>query len=230
MSFIRPPTGLSISQNLRATTILSTHHPGASSISLGKMWCSHNTASFSRPSIQPIELHLHRLPSDTILTCASASQATCAEQLTPPPEAHYSSMQLQDDMFSQFFGAKPHRTRALERHVPPPYLREGEFEKLPAYTACPCPSTNDEPITLARYLFVYGFFLPIFWIVGIALIFSPLRPTPDWETGKSEEERQRLLARMRVLELKWAKRCLYAMVALLVLIVVLVTTFVLLRR
>ncbi|KAG1774759.1 hypothetical protein EV702DRAFT_974359 [Suillus placidus] len=133
-------------------------------------------------------------------------------------------------MFSQFFGAKPHRTRTFERHVPPPYLREGEFEKLPAYTACPCPSANDEPITLARYLFVYGFFFPIFWIVGVAIIFSPLRPTPEWETGRSEEERQRLLARMRDLELKWAKRCLYAMVALLVLIMVLVTTFVLVRR
>lgn len=194
---------------------------------------SDNTASFSRPSNMPIELHLHNLPSDTVLTCASASsssQATCTEQLTPPPKAHYSSMQLQDDMMSQFFGAKPHRTRALERHAPPPYLREGKFEKLPAYTACPCPSTDDEPVTLARYLFVYGFFFPFFWIVGIAIIFSPLRSTHEWETGKSEEERQRLLAEMRVSELKWAKRCLYAMVALLVLIMVLVTTFVLVRR
>ncbi|KAG1866038.1 hypothetical protein F4604DRAFT_1585875 [Suillus subluteus] len=133
-------------------------------------------------------------------------------------------------MFSQFFGAKPNRTRALERHVPPPYMREGEFEKPPVYTACPSPCADDQPITLTRYLFLYGFFFPIFWIVGVAIIFSPLRPTPEWETGKSEEERQKFLAEMRVSELKWAKRCLYAMVALLVLIVVLVTTFVLVRR
>ncbi|KAG2034168.1 hypothetical protein BDR03DRAFT_819431, partial [Suillus americanus] len=148
--------------------------------------------------------------------------------LAPPPKAHYSSMQLQDDMFSQFFGAKPNRTRALERHVPPPYIREGEFEKLPVYTACPSPGADDQPKTLTRYLFLYVF--PIFWIVGIAIIFSPLRPNSEWETGKSEEERQKLLVEMRVSELKWAKRCLYAMVALLVLIVVLVTTFVLVRR
>jgi hypothetical protein len=157
-------------------------------------------------------------------------------------------MQLQDDMFSQFFGAKPQRTRALERRAPPPYLREGEFEKLPVYTACPCPGADDESKTLTRYLFVYGFctfvvttyiarydtdfslVFPLFWIVGVAIIFSPLRPAPEWETGKSEEERQRLLAEMRVSELKWAKRCLYAVVTLLVLIMVLVTTVVLVRR
>jgi peptidoglycan/LPS O-acetylase OafA/YrhL len=158
-------------------------------------------------------------------------------------------MQLQDDMFTQFLGGKPHRTRALERHAPPPYLREGEFEKLPVYTACPCPGADDESKTLTRYLFVYGFctfvvttyitrhdtdefpsVFPLFWIVGVAIIFSPLRPAPEWETGKSEEERRRLLAEMRVSELKWAKRCLYAVVALLVLIVVLVTTLVLVRR
>ncbi|KAG2123414.1 hypothetical protein DEU56DRAFT_745459 [Suillus clintonianus] len=133
-------------------------------------------------------------------------------------------------MFAQFFGAKPHRTRPLECHAPPPYLREGEFEKLPVYTACPCPGTDDEPITLARYLFVYGFFFPIFWIIGIAIFFLPLRPSSDWETGKSAEEKQRLLAEMRVSELKWAKRCLYALVALLVLAIVLVTTLVLVKR
>ncbi|KAG1740164.1 uncharacterized protein EDB91DRAFT_1053427 [Suillus paluster] len=133
-------------------------------------------------------------------------------------------------MLVQFFGAKPHRTRALERHAPPPYLHEGEFEKLPVYAACPCPGADKEPITLARYLFVYGFFFPVFWIVGVAIIFSPLRPTPEWETAKSEEEKQKLLAEMRVSELKWARRCLYAMVALLVLVIVLVTTFFLIRR
>jgi hypothetical protein len=67
-------------------------------------------------------------------------------------------MQLQDDMFSQFFGGKPHRTRALERHAPPPYLHEGVFEKLPVYTACPSPGANNEPKILTRYLFLYGFF------------------------------------------------------------------------
>ncbi|KAG0696469.1 hypothetical protein DFH29DRAFT_857948 [Suillus ampliporus] len=200
--------------------------------SSGKMWCSDNAGSSCCPSNLPIELHLPRTPSDTVssfTSASSSSHATCAEKLTPPPEAHYSSMQLQDDMLTQFFGAKRHRTRALERHAPPPYFREGEFEKLPVYAACPSPGVDDEPITLARYLFVYGFFFPVFWIVGVAIIFSPLRPAPEWETGKSEEERQRLLAEMRVAELKWAKRCLYAIVALLVLIIVLVTTFILIR-
>ncbi|KAG2363581.1 hypothetical protein BDR07DRAFT_1404004 [Suillus spraguei] len=197
------------------------------------MWCSRNTPSVSRPSNPPIEVHLYRLPSDADSACASASsssQATSPEQPAPPPEVHCSPMQLQYDMFSQFLGAKPHRTRDLERHAPPPYSRKGEFETLPAYTACPCPGAGNEPITLTRYLFVYGFFFPIFWIVGVAIIFSPLRPNPAWDTEKSAEERQRLLAEMRVSELKWAKRCLYALVALLVLIIVLVTTLVLVRR
>jgi hypothetical protein len=64
-------------------------------------------------------------------------------------------MQLQDDRLTEFFGGKPHRARALQRHTPPPYSCKGDFEKPP--TAGPYPSADDEPITLARYLFVYGF-------------------------------------------------------------------------
>lgn len=131
-------------------------------VSFGKVWSSRNTGSSSSSSTNaPIKLHFPRTSSDVALPySASASSslgASCAEQLTPPPRAHYSTMQLQDDMFAEFFGAKPNRARALERHIPLPCSREGECEKRPAYAACPCPGADDEPVTLARYLFVYGF-------------------------------------------------------------------------
>jgi len=78
----------------------------------------------------------------------------------------------------------------------------------------------------AGYEFDAILVFPVFWVVGVVIIFSPLRPTPEWETGRSAEERQKLLAEMRVSELKWARRCLYALVSLLVVVIVLVAAIV----
>jgi hypothetical protein len=58
---------------------------------------------------------------------------------------------------------------------------------------------------LLMYLF------PPFWILGVIILFSPLKATDDWETEKTEEERTMLLERMREAEVKWARRCLVAM-------------------
>jgi hypothetical protein len=52
--------------------------------------------------------------------------------------------------------------------------------------------------------------------MGVAILLSPLRPTPEWELGKSQEEQVRILNVLRRTELKWAKRCLWATLTLLV--------------
>ncbi|KAF8591915.1 hypothetical protein K439DRAFT_1274037, partial [Ramaria rubella] len=71
-----------------------------------------------------------------------------------------------------------------------------------------------EPPTLARMLFIYGFLFFPFWLAGIYILASPLLPTPDWESGKSEFEKAQLLLILRETEKKWARRCLYAMCTL----------------
>jgi hypothetical protein len=59
-----------------------------------------------------------------------------------------------------------------------------------------------------------------FWIFGAFILLSPLREppiskaSPVWMPEKTEEERRQILEKMRTVEIKWAKRCLYALVAL----------------
>jgi hypothetical protein len=50
--------------------------------------------------------------------------------------------------------------------------------------------------------------------MGIAILMSPLQIPDDWETGKTEDERAAVLARLRADEVKWGWRCLWATVVL----------------
>jgi hypothetical protein len=63
---------------------------------------------------------------------------------------------------------------------------------------------------------------PPFWLIGSLILFSRLRPTPEWEMGKTDEEKKFILDRMRSTEVKWAKRCLVAFVVLIVITIPLV--------
>lgn len=67
------------------------------------------------------------------------------------------------------------------------------------------------PNTLARLLFLFGFLFPAFWILGAIILLMPLRPTPDWEAGKSPIQIEWSCEVIRRVELKWARRCLYAL-------------------
>ncbi|TFK47119.1 hypothetical protein OE88DRAFT_1666405 [Heliocybe sulcata] len=52
--------------------------------------------------------------------------------------------------------------------------------------------------------------------MGIYILCTRLRPTPEWEAGKTRNECSRLMMEMREGEVKWARRCLGALSALLV--------------
>ncbi|KAF6756746.1 hypothetical protein DFP72DRAFT_810150 [Ephemerocybe angulata] len=136
----------------------------------------------------------------------------------------------QYDPVDEFFGYRfassaTHESRhdshtqslALDRDVEALPAYEAEDTSLPAYSA------YAEPITLAMYLFKFGFLFPPFWIFGAFILLSPLRepPTseasPVWMPEKTEAERQQIIEQMRTVEIKWAKRCLYALLITLVL-------------
>ncbi|KIJ37281.1 hypothetical protein M422DRAFT_33825 [Sphaerobolus stellatus SS14] len=90
---------------------------------------------------------------------------------------------------------------------PPPYT-PGEY--MPEEFG-----SEEEPLTLARMLFQYGFVFFPFWLVGIYILFSPLKMTEDWESGKTEDEKVYQYMVIRRTELKWARRCLLATYGLL---------------
>jgi hypothetical protein len=64
-------------------------------------------------------------------------------------------------------------------------------------------------------MYVSPVFFP-FWILGACILCSPLHtPSTDsgpaaWLPDKTDAEREAIVSRLRALELKWAKRCLYA--------------------
>ena len=68
---------------------------------------------------------------------------------------------------------------------------------------------------------------PPFWIFGAVVLISPLREPPSntadsehaWMPEKTEDERKEIIATLREVELKWAKRCLCAILILTVLAV-----------
>jgi hypothetical protein len=75
--------------------------------------------------------------------------------VTLPPVAHVSpSVRLQDDMMIDFFGGRrAHQSRSSSQSNPPPYSPREDVDTLPAYPGQP----DEEPVTLARYMFLYGF-------------------------------------------------------------------------
>jgi len=130
------------------------------------------------------------------------------------------------DPMDDFFGytlttTRTHDSRHDESNMEglPPYVEE-ELN-LPEYTP------YAEPVTLAMYLFKFGFLFPPFWIFGAFILFSPLREppatsdsVPAWMPEKTEAERQQIIAEMRKVELKWARRSLFALLTTMVLAIV----------
>jgi hypothetical protein len=116
-----------------------------------------------------------------------------------------------------FSSSRTHESRHDRRQsiadVPPPYAEEADIA-LPEYTL-----HAPEPVTLAMYLFKFGFLFPPFWLFGAFILFSPLREpentsegTPAWMPEKTEDERKEMIATMRMVELKWAKRSICAFI------------------
>ncbi|KAJ3995849.1 hypothetical protein F5050DRAFT_1572731 [Lentinula boryana] len=108
------------------------------------------------------------------------------------------------------------REQELGQETLPPYL-----EEPPAYSS----SGSNEPITLAMYLFKFGFLFPPFWIIGALILLSPLRqpestPSSVWLPEKTDSEREEIIQKMRQAEVRWAKRCLVALCILVAFVIV----------
>ncbi|KAJ7454679.1 hypothetical protein FB451DRAFT_1278965 [Mycena latifolia] len=121
-----------------------------------------------------------------------------------------------DDFFGYTLASSRTRDSRHDRRIstaesavaPPPYVEAPEYAER-----------AKEPVTLAMFLFKFGFLFPPFWIMSVVILMSPLRappaatPSAAWLPEKTDAERQVIIDRMRTAELKWAKRCLYALLA-----------------
>ncbi|KAG8708975.1 hypothetical protein FRC08_018604 [Ceratobasidium sp. 394] len=143
--------------------------------------------------------------------------------LTPPTP--------QDAVFSNIVPVRTGEVDQLERALADAgFISLGDLAAQrqgnapPQYYAPPAPSyeTVEDPVTLASYLFKYGFIFPLFWLVGAFIIISDLQqdsnslsnveaqssspPKSPYELQLKREE----MALLRLAELKWAWRCAYA--------------------
>jgi len=132
---------------------------------------------------------------------------------------------LHDDSLTDFFGGRGQRMRSQHR-APPPYSPDWDGEKLPEYPIC----SALEPETVARHMFKYGFFFPLFWAIGVYFLFAPMRVSEDWQSDKTDEEKEKILSEMRQTETKWAKRCLWALLSFFACIIILIVAVVLSHR
>ncbi|KAF9466464.1 hypothetical protein BDZ94DRAFT_1157674 [Collybia nuda] len=159
----------------------------------------------------PLVSNIVDLEGQTVLP-ETAPVLTC---VTRAPPTYFTPTPVED-----FFGYTLSSSRTHEsRHdqsttdILPPYV-----DDLPPYTR-----NAPEPTTLAMYLFKFGFLFPPFWIMGAIILMSPLR-APDssetvaWMPEKTESERQQIIAQMRKVEVKWAYRCVWALVILIILV------------
>jgi hypothetical protein len=101
--------------------------------------------------------------------------------------------------------------------LPPPYPQHFDEE-----TAVPGYGEQQEVQTMARYLFFYGFLFPPFWILGSLILVTPLTPDPSWHAEKDQKTIENLLSVMRVVERRWAWRCVMALSTLILLILIIV--------
>ncbi|KAI6142990.1 hypothetical protein BKA82DRAFT_4187438 [Pisolithus tinctorius] len=104
-------------------------------------------------------------------------------------------------------------------------VNSGASSTLPILPACPAPTAShprrqSEPDTVARQLFKYGFFFPLFWAIGVYFMFAPMR----------EEEKEKILSNLRQTEMKWAKRCLWALLSFFVCMVLIIVAVVVASR
>ncbi|KAF9513685.1 hypothetical protein BS47DRAFT_1393079 [Hydnum rufescens UP504] len=90
-------------------------------------------------------------------------------------------------------------------------------------------SDDEEPKTLSRALFLYGFLMPLLWLIGASIIFLDLKYYPDAlhdvEDPRTEEERAADLEVIRRAELRWAWRSLYAFVTVTLFTVIILVTY-----
>ncbi|KAI6145733.1 hypothetical protein EDD17DRAFT_1495438 [Pisolithus thermaeus] len=149
------------------------------------------------------------------------ARSATAPTRTPVPADDVSPV---SDPIDDFFGVTRLRATRESRHdtypsvsrasgviptdgeAPPPYV---DGIELPAYTVA-----SSEPPTLAMYLFKFGFLFPPFWILGAIILLSPLHAPAEFEPAKPEAERQELIGMIRETEIRWAKRCAWSLLIL----------------
>ncbi|KAG8737987.1 hypothetical protein FRC10_007427 [Ceratobasidium sp. 414] len=126
----------------------------------------------------------------------------------PKPAVPKRSSRGQDELYAHV------KASSQGTLAPPPY-------EVPAHLA-----PTAKPTTIARYLFLYGFLFPPFWVIGACILLSPLRsetqPSSPKDLEASPSYQKAELGVARKTELVYARRCLIAAITFLALVVIVI--------
>ncbi|KDQ61529.1 hypothetical protein JAAARDRAFT_66628 [Jaapia argillacea MUCL 33604] len=181
-----------------------------------------------------------RSTSSTSVTQPATVEISQSSSTLPSPPQSVAPHTHSSDPLNDFFGTSPRRGSTSSLHgirdsrhddptpdLPPPAYEsqhpyhpqdsDADLEMgLPSYDA------QEEPDTLAMYLFKYGFLFPPFWLLGTIILFLSLTAPSDFHPHKTERERNEILDVMRKAEVKWGRRCAVALVVLVVVVALVV--------
>ncbi|KAH7334582.1 hypothetical protein B0J17DRAFT_673933 [Rhizoctonia solani] len=158
------------------------------------------------------------------------------------PEVRQAVVRDIDDFFGGFGGPEPVKVKKPKPTVPKaPRADRGHSASnslgiaSPPYELPPHLAPTPKPQTIARSFFLYGFIFPPFWVIGACILVSKLRPDAqptvealpkEIEAGyggaPSQAYKRAEYKLLRYAELVWARRCLIAVIILVLAIVVVI--------
>ncbi|WWC98277.1 hypothetical protein V866_005168 [Kwoniella sp. B9012] len=99
-------------------------------------------------------------------------------------------------------------------------------DELPCYAE----ETQTEPKTLARALWKWGWICPLLWIIGMCIMWIPLKPVEEERDPKKAQKLEEMIVILRKTEMIYAKRCAYGTLGFSVLLITIIVIAIVLSK
>ncbi|OCF56192.1 hypothetical protein L486_06133 [Kwoniella mangroviensis CBS 10435] len=116
-------------------------------------------------------------------------------------------------------------TAGLGGHQSPTFTLQSSDE-LPCYAE----ETQTEPKTLARALWKWGWICPLLWIIGMCIMWIPLKPIEEESDPEKAQKLEEMIVILRKAEMKYAKRCAYGTLGFSVLLMTIIVIAIVLSK
>ncbi|WVQ86103.1 hypothetical protein IAT38_008271 [Cryptococcus sp. DSM 104549] len=159
------------------------------------------------PSPVPASPYTPRTPASgsslTLVPTTSRSEPPRYVLPVDPPAASPPSSPTRPPSYG---GSRPEYTYGVEAGLGSgaPSL----MEDLPTYAE----ETQTEPKTLAKALWKWGFLCPLLWLIGMCILWIPLKPIEEERDPEKAQKLEEMIVILRRTELKYARRCMWGFV------------------
>ncbi|WVO20058.1 uncharacterized protein IAS62_001348 [Cryptococcus decagattii] len=164
--------------------------------------------------------------SQDVDTTDNSPQTPCYDLPVSPPIA-YSRLRIEPSetiyLPSYHVQQSAQEPPRIDIGLPSPTDFPMMTEQLPAYSK----TSTEEPNTLAKALWKWGFLCPLLWFIGMTILWIPLKSTEEEHDPEKAQKLEEMIVILRKTELKYARRCAWAFggfsIFLVVLIVVVIS-------